>query len=121
MPLYEYRCNSCHRRVTILVREHAAPPATCPECGSAELERIFSSFAVRKTDQDIYDDILSDNRLVSGLVHDDPRALAEWNKKMSQGTDHEVAPEYEDMLERLEAGEMPERTAKGGDSSEEQP
>jgi len=121
MPLYEYRCAGCRRRVTILIREGVESLATCPECGSTELERISFSFAVRRSDQSVYDDILSDNSLVHGLTQSDPRALAEWNKKMSQGTDHKVAPEYEDMLERMEAGEMPrpESPEKGESPSEE--
>jgi len=58
--------------------------------------------------KEIYDDILSDSRLMDGLTRNDPRALAEWNKKMSQGMDEETAPEYQEMLERMEHGEMPE-------------
>jgi len=106
MPLYEYRCHNCHRRVTILIRESSSP-VTCPSCGSTELDRLFSSFAVRKSDKAVYDDILSDSRLVKGLEHSDPRALAEWNKKMTSGTDNEIAPEYQEMLGRMEAGEVP--------------
>ncbi len=106
MPLYEYRCKNCRRRVTILVQKSSTHPP-CPECGGSELERLFSSFRVARTDQGIYDDILSDNQLVRGLMHNDPRALAEWNKRMSAGTGDKVAPEYEEMLERMEAGEPP--------------
>ena len=105
MPIYEYRCHHCHRRVSILVRRPSESSLTCPGCGGTGLSRLFSTFSVRKSDQSIYDDILSDPQLVRGLESDDPRALAEWNKRMSQG--EKVAPEYEEMLDRLEAGEMP--------------
>ena len=116
MPLYEYRCNSCRRRVTILTRDFSASSITCPNCGSTRLERLFSSFAITKSDMGIYDDILSDSQLVEGMKHNDPRALAEWEKRMSRGA---VAPEYEEMLDRMEAGEMPTDLMSGGDSSEE--
>jgi hypothetical protein len=56
---------------------------------------------------DDYEDILSDSRLVQGLEQNDPRALAEWNRRMSRGMDEEVEPEYQEMLERMDAGEMP--------------
>jgi hypothetical protein len=46
------------------------------------------------------------------MLADDPRALAEWNKRMSQG--EEVAPEYEEMVERMEKGEMPAELAGTG-------
>jgi hypothetical protein len=58
-----------------------------------------------KTDKDIYEDILSDSKLTRGLMENDPRALAEWNKRISRGMDEKVSPEYEEMLGRLEAGE----------------
>lgn len=120
MPLYEYRCGGCRRRVTILVRESSESKDTCPHCGSSELKRIFSSFCVRRTDADVYDDILSDSQLVRGLMNDDPRALAEWNKKMDPGTDLGAAPEYEEMLGRMEAGELPEPEPKVGEKKSEE-
>jgi len=77
---------------------------------------LFSSFAVRRSDKGIYDDILSDSHLVRGLEHNDPRALAQWNKKITQGTDSEIAPEYQEMLDRMEAGEVPS-TPKGEETT----
>ena len=118
MPVYEYRCNNCHRRVSILVRSFSGSSVTCPNCGSNELNRLLSTFSVRKSDEDIYGDILSDSQLVRGLEGNDPRALAEWNKRMSQG-DEEIAPEYEEMLGRMEAGEMPHDLMTGEETSEE--
>lgn len=117
MPLYEYHCNNCHRRVTILVRSSAESSITCPNCGGTKLERRFSSFSMRKTDSDVYDDILSDRQLVRGLETNDPRALAEWNKRMSRG--EEVAPEYEEMMERMEEGEMPGPMTPSEETAEE--
>ncbi|MBI4285501.1 MAG: zinc ribbon domain-containing protein [Chloroflexi bacterium] len=108
MPLYEYRCAGCGHRVTIFVQGLSPPAApVCPDCGGMSLTRLFSTFAVRKSDKAVYEDILSDGQLVKGLEHSDPRALAEWNKRMSHGLEQETAPEYEDMLEKMEAGEMP--------------
>jgi len=52
------------------------------------------------------------------MLADDPRALAEWNKRMSQGA--EVAPEYEEMVERMEKGEMPELAGTGTSESSEE-
>ena len=108
MPVYEYICSSCHRRVSVYLREPSAKPR-CPLCGGDDLERRFSSFAVRGTYKDIYDDILSDNQLTSAMLRNDPRALAEWNKRMGRGmeTGHEPS-EYDEYAERMEHGEWPE-------------
>ena len=119
MPIYEYQCDNCHRRVSILARSFSESSVTCPNCGSTELKRLFSTFSVRKSDKSTYEDILSDSQLVRGLESDDPRALAEWNKRMSHGVDEEISPEYEDMLDRMEAGEVPADLMGGEETSEE--
>jgi putative FmdB family regulatory protein len=50
LPIYDYRCHKCGQRFTQFSRtmsssaESEAPP--CPECGSADTERVVSPFAV---------------------------------------------------------------------------
>jgi len=91
----------------------------CPKCGNDTLRRLLSTFSVRsKTYKDVYEDILSDSQLTRGMMADDPKALAEWNRRMGQG--EEVAPEYEEMLGRMDKGEMPSEVAgeSAGDVSE---
>lgn len=113
MPLYEYWCRHCCRKVTIYLPTFSQTSPSCPQCGNNTLHRLFSTFSVRsKTYKDIYDDILSDSQLTRGMLMNDPKALAEWNRKMSQG--EEVAPEYQEMIERMEKGEMPTEPASTG-------
>jgi len=81
----------------------AAP--SCPRCGSNELRRIFSVFSVQRTYTDVYEDILSDRQLTQGMMRNDPRALAEWSRRMSSG--EKSPPEYEELTERMEKGEWP--------------
>lgn len=102
------------------------PKATCDNCGNENLRRLFSSFAIHKTDMDIYDDLLSDNRLVRGMMADDPRALAEWSKRMDTTSPSEMSSEDREMLERLEKGERAEKLVaemqqREADSSEIKP
>lgn len=108
MPIYEFRCNSCRYKVDIFVRSFPPPSGlSCTRCGSQDLNRIFSKFAVRrsKSDKSVYDDILSDTKLTRGLMHNDPRALAEWSRKMGHAADEDVTPETEELLDRMDAGE----------------
>ena len=110
MPVYEYRCNDCRRRVSLYLRGFSDVPKTiCTACGSQNLTRLFSSFAVHKTDKDVYEDILSDPRLVQGMMENDPRALAEWSRKMEGAAPGEMSPEHEEMMERLDKGERWEK------------
>jgi len=104
MPVYESRCNSCHRKVSLLRHSLPSDAPICPHCGS-ELERIFSTFATHKTYRDAYDDVLSDRNLTKGMMRNDPKSLIEWSKRMSGG--EKPPPEYQEITERMEGGEWP--------------
>ena len=72
-----------------------------------------------KTDKAVYEDILGDSELTKGMLNDDPRALAEWNKRMSRG--EEVTPEYEEIIDKMKRGEMPAgTTVKSTEESSEE-
>src|SRR5438309_525884 len=53
MPIYEYECYDCRRRVSLLVlRPSTAPAATCPRCHGSNLSRLMSRFAtIRSADE----------------------------------------------------------------------
>jgi putative FmdB family regulatory protein len=40
MPLYEYSCQKCSRKIELLVRGHETPE--CPHCQSTELTKLLS-------------------------------------------------------------------------------
>lgn len=42
MPIYEYRCQNCGKRVEILLHTGGETPR-CPNCGSTLLEKLFSA------------------------------------------------------------------------------
>jgi len=110
MPIYEYRCGNCKRRVSILVQGFQGTPSLeCPQCGDKELTRLFSRFAIGKSESSLrdgfYENLLSDSRLVRGLESSDPQALAECSRRMSQATGEEMGPEHKEIMDKLEAGE----------------
>jgi len=105
MPVYEYNCDSCHQIVSSYRQRFAGASPSCPRCGSNELRRIFSVFSMQRTYTGVYEDILSDRQLTQGMMRNDPRALAEWSRRMSSG--EKSPPEYEELTERMEKGEWP--------------
>lgn len=109
MPIYEYVCQKCRHKFSVLVRTPGESRATsCPKCRCDQTSRVFSTFSVRSTtDKEVYESILEDPKLTKGMMDNDPKALAEWNRRMSGGIDQETPPEYQDMVERMEKGEMP--------------
>jgi putative FmdB family regulatory protein len=45
MPLYEYECNTCHRRIEKIQKFSDAELTLCPHCGG-KLERTITAAAV---------------------------------------------------------------------------
>ncbi len=46
MPMFEYVCRACGERFEELrSRDQEQPAPVCPECGSGQVVKLFSSFA----------------------------------------------------------------------------
>jgi len=110
MPIYEYRCGSCRRRVNILWRtfeEAETGTARCPRCGGEQLTRLMSRVRVIRSEESRLDD-LADPASFGDLDENDPRSIARWMRKMGDEVGEELGPEFEEVVDRLEAGESPE-------------
>lgn len=46
MPLYDYDCAACGRRVEVIHGVHAAGPTACPTCGGGPLRKAIAAAAV---------------------------------------------------------------------------
>src|SRR5688572_30815735 len=119
MPIYEYRCESCHRKVSIFFRSFSAVgEAACPRCGGTNLIRLMSRVAVLRGGRD---DGLGDagggddefgpdpTAMLAGLDENDPRSVARWARRMSSEMGEPMEPEFEEALNRIESGEDPDR------------
>ena len=57
MPIYEFVCQNCRRRLAFLVRDTFAPFAPkCSSCASANLSRAISGFAYHKPLKTIWEE-----------------------------------------------------------------
>lgn len=84
MPIYEYECRGCHRRVSVLVRSLARAAAPrCPRCDSADLARLMSRFATAKS-EDARLESLADPSQSGDLDENDPQSVARFVKKMGR-------------------------------------
>lgn len=45
MPLFDYRCQSCHHEFEVLIRPGHESPGACPACQADTVERLLSTFA----------------------------------------------------------------------------
>jgi len=88
MPLYEYRCQQCRRRFTLLlnIAERDAPQ-TCPHCGATQSQRLVSRVARVRTEDQLLDD-LADRMEMAGDP-DDPRTMRTFLREMSAAMDED--------------------------------
>jgi putative FmdB family regulatory protein len=110
MPIYEYSCHDCGRRVSLLWRTFAdseSRQAVCPRCGGTHLTRLISRVAVVRSEDSRMDD-LTDPSGVPDIDENDPKSLARFMRKMANETGEDLGPEFDEVVGRLEAGEDPE-------------
>ena len=111
MPIYEYECQGCHRRLSLLIRTFAdAEAPRCPRCGSAQLSRLMSRFVTVKS-EDARLDALSDPSGYGDLDENDPRSVARFVKKVG----HEMGEDLGDDLDAAMDEAMAEGDGGGGD------
>ena len=113
MPVFDYRCLDCRRRSTKLFKTFAAvhdPP--CSHCGSDRRERLLSRVTIVRSgsggDDPGGDDFAGMDAAMDGLETGDPRSLARMTRQMSEEMGEDLPDEFEPMLRRMEAGEMPD-------------
>ena len=117
MPIYEYRCDRCQRRVSVFQRSiQGAAAAACSHCGSSELTRLMSRVAVLRSEEDHLEGLASDASLAD-VDESDPRSLARWARRMGREMGEGLGPEFDEVVERMEAGEMPEGLGEGEEES----
>lgn len=118
MPIYEYRCNRCQRYSSHFVRSFSvAVEPHCHHCGSADLTRLVSRFAVVRSEDDRLDEMADPGRF-GDVDESDPRSLARWARRFGREMGEDMGPEFDEMVDRLEAGEMPEDGDEGGDGGD---
>ena len=112
MPIYEYRCHDCRRRVAVYWRsfsEVQSEPPTCPRCGGKNLTRLVSRVRLVRSEESHLDDMADMSDLPD---ENDPKSLGRWMRKMSAETGEDLGPEFGEVVGRLESGESPESIEK---------
>ncbi len=117
MPIYDYRCQGCRRRISLLFQTYAAAAdAACPHCGSRELSRLVTRFAVMKSEESRLED-LADPSGIGDLDENDPRSMARWARRMGQEFGEDLGPEYQEVIDQMEAGELPDDESLGAEAA----
>jgi len=117
MPIYEYECGECRRRVSLLIRTlTAAETPACPRCGSTALTRLMSRFATVKS-EDARLESLADSSAFGDLDENDPASVARMMKKMGREFGDELGEDFESAVdEAMAEGEGEEADGGGAES-----
>ena len=107
MPIYQYDCQDCQRRVDVFFRSIAqVSEPSCPECGGSALVRVISRVAHIRSDVQRLDDLDIDQQLgrLDGKGEGD---FARWTRRMGEELGDDLGADFRDMADRTDAGEDP--------------
>ena len=106
MPIYEYRCQSCKRKFSMLNRSFSEiKEPLCAHCGAVGGTRLISQVTVIRDSSDFMGGMPSWDSM-SDFNEDDPRSVADMLRRMKDETGEDIGPEGEEMLARMDAGQM---------------
>jgi hypothetical protein len=74
------------------------------------MTRLMSKFAVHSPGGAID---LDDPSSLEDIDESDPKAMARWARQMKEEMGEDLGPEFDDMVDRIEAGEDPEEVMAG--------
>lgn len=99
MPIYEYRCAGCKKVFSFLVGVVAdSGEPVCPRCGGTDLIKLISRIARVKSKDAALED-LADPSAIGDL--EDPKAMAQWAKKMGRALGEETGEDFEAELDQM--------------------
>jgi putative FmdB family regulatory protein len=115
VPIYEYECQGCRRRVSLLIRSAAAAEGPrCPRCGSPALSRLMSRFSTVKS-EDARLDSLADPSSFGDLDENDPQSVARFVKKMGQEMGEDLGDDLDEAMDEAMTEGEGGGGAEGGD------
>jgi putative FmdB family regulatory protein len=112
MPTYDFVCLNCGQRFDIFLTysEYGSTKVRCAHCGSHNVRRRMTKVRLAKS-EDSRMESLADDTALDGLEND-PQALGRMMKKMGKEMGEDLPPEFDDVVDRLEAGQSPEDIEK---------
>jgi len=109
MPTYDFICNTCEKRFDVFMTfsEYGKKPVPCAHCGSDKVRRRMTRLRIAKSEEGRMESMADDFSGMQGL-EEDPKALGRMMRKMGGQMGEDLPPEFDDVVDRLEAGQSPE-------------
>ena len=109
MPIYEYLCKSCQKKVTIFQRFVSTDTQpSCPVCGGTGLSRLFSCFAIHKSISTIHEESGEPGISESREYYKDPRNIGRHLEKRFKNLNIEMPSEIQQSIEAAREGVLPD-------------
>jgi len=109
MPIYEYRCQKCQLKSSVLVRNMTESSMTrCPACGSRDLIRAVSGFSYHKSMKTIHEEAGEPQMFQSPDYYKDPRNIGRWAEKEFKEAGMDMPPQLQEEIQAAREGELPE-------------
>lgn len=108
MPTYDFICNQCNQRFDIFqtFSEYGKKPVNCSHCGSDNVRRRMTKVRIAKSN-DSRMESMTDSLGNLEALEKDPQALGQMMRKMGSEMGEDLPPEFDDVVDRLEAGQSP--------------
>lgn len=109
MPIYEFVCRNCDRRMSFLVRDLTAPFAPrCSSCGNNGLSRVISSFAYHKSLQTVWEESGEPTGRPGQDYYKDPRNIGRWTERKFRDMGQEMPSRVQEQIRAAREGALPE-------------
>ncbi len=109
MPIYEYRCESCGTKFSVVFWPPDQPQPRCRRCGSTQARRLISRVALLHGEEDRLERLADD---LTGVDEDDPRSVERWARRLGKEMGEELGEDFEQAVEEAAS------SAGSGDDSE---
>lgn len=112
MPYYDFICLDCHQKARLFLTyaQYDNAQARCPHC-QGQLKRRIGRVALAKSEDARMDSLMDDSALTH-LDEDNPKAIGQFMRKMSQEVGEDMGQEFNEVVGRLESGESPDSIEK---------
>lgn len=109
MPTYDFLCNNCEQRFDVFLTyaEYGKVPVHCTHCRSNNVRRRLTKVRVARSDDSRMEAVAGDLGGIEGLEND-PQAMGKMMRKMGREMGEDLPPEFDEVVDRLEAGQSPE-------------
>ncbi|MFC1977281.1 zinc ribbon domain-containing protein [Chloroflexota bacterium] len=109
MPIYEFLCQKCRVKSSVLIRNMAEPSMPkCPACDSSDLVRAVSAFSYRKSMKTIHEEYGEPQMFQSPDYYKDPRNIGRWAEKKFKESGMDMPPQIQEEIQAAREGELPE-------------